>query len=483
MSINKRKQDNLQQLINTLSPAEKRSFKLFTNIQVGDKKYLELFDCLEKNPGADSKMLTRRTKLTPARLAGNKHYLNQMLLRSLRNNDDALNKGQHQLKTIIDATNLFERGMYSSALSVIDKGVEDAYHFEKHSVISGLLGIKSFILGIQGSLDELNACNAERKRASQAYEEYFDFYSLCVTVQKLQGERKNKGELEAILRHPLLKKKPEALQSIKAGSCWFNVYQMVYDGLGDNDKLLAISQQMVAFYQANTRLLDIDARAYILAYISLAQVECFAGNYKKALNSLNLMQPILHTPPQYLSAENIEKINFYIRHTRAHVTLALHQYVESAELGKELYRVKDTLSPVEKYTSLHEYALALLHVGQNKDAYDKLEELLLMGDNLRADLHLYVRPLIILTQLALNNFSVVPYRIKSTKAWMKRQKIKNEGLDIFFHHAYAIAKAKDKAERLGAWGNLNTSVQQGKVDALNLHMRSLKNWLSNRIAA
>ena len=226
-----------------------------------------------------------------------------------------------------------------------------------------------------------------------------------------------------------------------------------------------------------------DARAYILAHISLAQVESFGGNYKGALRLLNLVQPLLNKPPQYLSAENMEKINFYIRHTRAHVTLALHQYKESVELGKQLYAIKKTLRPEEKYTSLHEFALALLHTGQSNEAYHKLEELLLMGDGLRADLHLYVRPLIILAQLDLNNFSLVPYRIKSTKAWMKRQKIENAGLDIFFHHAYAIAKAKDKGQRNTAWHNLNTAVQKGELKGFNEHMRSLKNWLQTRPAA
>ena len=247
MGTNKRKQDNLQQLINSLSPAEKRSFKLFTNVQVGDKKYLELFDSLEKEPAGDLKDAAKKLKLTAPQLASNKHYLNQMLLKSLRNNDEGVNKTQQQVKAVIDAYNLYDRGLYTAALSLIDKTLEDAWYFEKYVVVYSLLSVKSFILGGQNDLAGLKSVAADRERASAAEAEYFDFYALCMAVQNLQTERKNKAGIIALLRHPLLKKKPGSLQSVKAAACWFNAYQMVYDGLGHNDKLLAISQQMVAF--------------------------------------------------------------------------------------------------------------------------------------------------------------------------------------------------------------------------------------------
>src|SRR5437868_6183410 len=98
-----RKQDYLLQLIKSLNPNEQRYFKLFSQVQPGEKRYLKLFDALENEESYEPGKLSRELELQPKQLVDDKHYLQQVLLRSLRIYDDETSETNKALSLYLEA--------------------------------------------------------------------------------------------------------------------------------------------------------------------------------------------------------------------------------------------------------------------------------------------------------------------------------------------------------------------------------------------
>ncbi|HHG85707.1 MAG TPA: hypothetical protein ENJ82_13245, partial [Bacteroidetes bacterium] len=77
-------QDDLYQLVTSLSRAEKRYFKIYANRHVIGKqnKYVMLFDLLDRQKSYDANLL--RKKYPGSNLSSDKNYLKKLLLKSMR---------------------------------------------------------------------------------------------------------------------------------------------------------------------------------------------------------------------------------------------------------------------------------------------------------------------------------------------------------------------------------------------------------------
>src|SRR5262245_23685897 len=79
-----RKQDYLFNLVKSLSPAEKKYFKQHTRLMGGKKQYDKLFDAMDAMETYDHAALARKMGIATGKLAHDKEYLQQILLRLLR---------------------------------------------------------------------------------------------------------------------------------------------------------------------------------------------------------------------------------------------------------------------------------------------------------------------------------------------------------------------------------------------------------------
>lgn len=475
------KRDTLNSIISTLSASEKRYLKLLGQVHPGDKLYLQLFDVMEKNATIDSEKIIAKLNCSNKQLADNKHYLIQAIYKALRTIEEPEWKTPELYKSVIDINNLNDRRLFSISLQLIKKTIEQAYHFEKYPVIIALLNSKITALIGVGKINELQQVSEELKHVSDIYNLFSEFVVLGRRIQILcsTATDESKQQVRELLKHPLMQKKPNDFLCTRSASYWFNSYQQAYYLLGEQDKLTEITRQMVAYYQKHPRYIDIDASSVILSQITLSQVEIVGKRYDAAFNLLRDLLPFLTNPPKYLSPVSYSLVRFFILHTQAHLLMVTGKYKESYQTGMEIYKTMNDRSLPERYNVVHNIALSLLHMGKASEAYNKLEELLQMGDDIRADLQMSVRPAIILTQLDLGHYQVVPYLIKSAKAWLKRKKISDEELNTFFHYTYAIAKSSH-LQRSQAWANLLEATENNEMPTLNDSLYTLKRWLDAR---
>ncbi len=130
--MSKHNPDRLQLLIQSLSKAEKRHFKLYARRTFGDKnlKFLTLFDLLDKDHTADHKKIERKLPGTKGSALSNlkAHLYDQLLisLRLLHHNATAIRI--HEL--ISFAHVLYNRGLYLQCLEQLNRAKVLATEYE-----------------------------------------------------------------------------------------------------------------------------------------------------------------------------------------------------------------------------------------------------------------------------------------------------------------------------------------------------------------
>ncbi|MDB5282018.1 MAG: hypothetical protein JWO06_1093 [Bacteroidota bacterium] len=477
-----RKQDHLVQLIATLSPAEKRNFRQFS-AQQGDTGYMTLFDALESEPHYNAGQLMKKLNLDSKQLRNGKYYLSQSLLKCLRNYEQpAVNVPVNRLVEISrsEISILLGRGLVDYALEMTNKTLELAMEYEMFDMANNLMAVKYICLHNLERFDELNeAFFDERERLARVATEYRTLHRINCIVAQAERKREVKSSLDKIPDYAIMKQKPETLQSLVAQEAWFDIMFKFYTIKKERVKALETARLQWKLYDKHKSIRRIAPFIWAKSYLYLIEAEAESGSAKKAIELLHKFDLILQDKAKPVLSKGTTQM--FKAHLYALNLAALFKLKRFKELIKE---AESPDSPAlqrplyEQFLILLSYSVALMHEKQSDKAIIKLNELLQLNAQERQDLQPYIRPAIILCQLQLGNYQVVPYLIKSAKAWMKRQKINSREIDLFFSLAYSIAKAP-AFQKPQAWTKLQQTVATNKLTALNRELH-LSHWMKRK---
>jgi hypothetical protein len=145
--LSNNKKDFLFDLINSLSPAEKRHFKLFAKRLTSNEgaKFLLLFDVLDKMEIYEERHILKKAPVTKKQLSNMKAHLYKQVLTSLRLLYVDRNI-ELQLNEQIDFGRvLFNKGMYMQSLKVLDKAKQVASHYQLDTIMLRIVEIEKVI--------------------------------------------------------------------------------------------------------------------------------------------------------------------------------------------------------------------------------------------------------------------------------------------------------------------------------------------------
>jgi hypothetical protein len=129
-------------LIKSLSKAEKRSFKLFVQQHARDGKnnYTLLFDAIDRMDKYDHKVLVKSMegKMLTKNISTIKVQLNELILRSLRQNTSALKIRAKLMQQMDYLEILFEKGLYSQCKKSLEKAKKMARDNENYLALDRL---------------------------------------------------------------------------------------------------------------------------------------------------------------------------------------------------------------------------------------------------------------------------------------------------------------------------------------------------------
>lgn len=153
-------------LVNSLSKSEKRYFRLYTQIQRGNKNYLLLFDLIERHCSLDeiSEIFKRRgVQQKPAIVA---KYLYEIILESLLSLREKYDMKYQVMQSVIKAGILFERGLHYPSFYELDKakGIAQMYELDILNLLIDRLKLK-----LSRTLDFINVAD-ERSLVNEYFQ-------------------------------------------------------------------------------------------------------------------------------------------------------------------------------------------------------------------------------------------------------------------------------------------------------------------------
>lgn len=145
--MSNQQKESLFILIKSLSKSEKRQFKLYVGRFDGNtnSKFLALFTFLDKSNVYDEQAILKKNIVTKQQLSNLKANLYKQILRSLR-----LNPAQHNIRIIIReqldyATILYNKGLYSQSLKLLDKAKVLALEHEEKNIAYEIVELEKII--------------------------------------------------------------------------------------------------------------------------------------------------------------------------------------------------------------------------------------------------------------------------------------------------------------------------------------------------
>ncbi len=121
-----RKQDQLVDLIHRLTPAEKKFFKEYTTRNKSSQNFVKLYELLQKEETYNAERLCKKLGKTKANLAHEKDYLQEVLLRALRDYHEQIpDIATSNIISNVDV--LYQKGAYDMARDVAAKAMKVAH--------------------------------------------------------------------------------------------------------------------------------------------------------------------------------------------------------------------------------------------------------------------------------------------------------------------------------------------------------------------
>ncbi|MBK8488174.1 MAG: hypothetical protein WAT52_01055 [Chitinophagales bacterium] len=181
--------DKLHKLIKSLTPPEKRYFKLSAAKQgdAADKYYLQLFDAIDKLHEYDEELLKKKLKgsIHSKNLAYQKHYLFEMIMQALKNFEKSKSPLLQVLDLLREEEIFKDRGLVDLQERNILKAKQVCYEQEQYFILLWVLKVERvFYLELSGKDPEgvLNRVFKEEKEAIEILEKDIQVVRLSNTL-------------------------------------------------------------------------------------------------------------------------------------------------------------------------------------------------------------------------------------------------------------------------------------------------------------
>jgi hypothetical protein len=462
-----RKQDYLLHLIHSLSPSEKRYFKVFCQSQSGGKQYLKLFTALEKSTSYDAVALAKSLGIKPGNLAHEKDYLQDVLLRNLRMFHEEFFIDTKLMSEFLEADLLYRKGMYEYCINKAEKTLDKALKYERFGLAQNFTRLLSYCYNQINEFDKVQEMNRKEMQLLEATTEYVSMIHLRDRFMPVVTARKNFESLKDIGENELFKKEPQKLKSWLAMHCQSEIGLFYYQYVKpDPKKALAAAQNQLALFKKAPHFKVIIPTAYYSAFSKISVRHYGAGNYREALQYVNQLIDETQQPVAGIPTAIMQRYNIYGKGTKMTLLSLLHQFTEASAFGHQVYESSENMNKGDKLTFLFDYALSLFHTGDYDGCHKQLN--LLMDDKTkeRVDVQLFARILFVMLQLQLKNYSLIPYQVKNLRVWQKRTKADSPGVA-------KLLQWLDKLGKAGAINQLSSAITAFKHDLVNEELKPI----------
>lgn len=422
--------EDLFRLIRSLSKGEKRNFKLLAGLLAGekDKKYIELFDVIDRQDTYDEGKVLRQTKdLYGGQLAVGKHYLFKLILKSLvyyRNNPGAdLNNYLEQVKV------LAEKDLYPQAHKFLRKGLQEARVIEDFSAHYTMLRMQlDMVLRAQNEkhlaqhITEIEAESADviaKMVNLDAYKGLNNRAFLLTQTRLVASGEVDRAALEALQQHTLMSDIAQA-HSVRA-RIEFHILNRKFSSLkGDLEAAIAHSEQLLDLFDENPLLKEELIRLYFAELANVCTYLLRLGRIPEAFAKMDQFRQFRLTYPK-------ARVDFFQLYYVMLIAAAVHTGQPERAIDLEMEMEEEWMAVEGKIPKAHEmwlrYLLSYAHfmADKNKTALRWVNKLLAEPrSDVRIDIQANARILNLMIHYNLGNFTVVESEVVSAKRFMEK---------------------------------------------------------------
>lgn len=488
-----KKSDALFQLIKSLSRGEKRSFRMLAQLTSGDKKYLQLFDAIDKQNDYDEEKLLKSFRKDPGfikQFAYNKNYLYNSILNSL----SYFYKGQEgEISTLsVQVKILMEKNLFSHAKKLVRKVKEKHQSLERMEDLLKALQLEILVIRNTENIKLFHdACREiefeerlamEKLRNLQEYRMLENELMHLVKTVQIARHSDELERIEKIRKSRLLSAETEAL-TIR-GKILFNEIQRklsFYEG--DFDEAVSYAERAMRLYEKSPGILEAEKCDYIKQVIKYGILLFKLKGLDDAIpvvRQLNALE--VSTPFERLTRFNglIFELSMRIDCGRKAGAdeLILKIEEELSFLGNDLGEITrmDTLFYVSCY-----YVLA----GDHSAALSWLNQFLNHPrTNTRTDMQCAARILSLVIQFELGHFDVMEYSVKSASRFIYKQERMYEYERTVLKYIRALTNLASDQERREKLIEMQDAIEEVVKDPFEkraLNLFDILHWIEGKL--
>lgn len=481
-----RTQDQLTHLIHSLTPSEKKYFKQYISLWGSSKKYEALFDAMQKQEAYDPDELSRRLRKTKKQIADEKNYLQDVLLKALRNYDESATEEVRLTNAYLEVQALHRRGMHDMALRLMDKIYPELMALEMHGLfISAYFTRLELMYKLGHAAQPGIVPRAEFDAHIALIREMADYTQLYHDVGPLIMNRYAPEQMQAALQRPLLARQAEEIHSLKARAIYYSIHnalQTIVHGLGGIG--LEYAQRLVRLYEDHAPLRTAQLYTLPYAYLRVALSSTFDQS-DISLAALRRAMDILEKHPQFFHPRIRVEIEGMLQRQRLVILNGIKDYAACEKVGGALYDEKVDGEHYGRVVMIHYvYAHALTMNGKTTEANKVIQEIINSSHGQRADLQLHARVIQLLLQMEFQHYTILPSLIRSTRGWIKKNKLESDATDHVLRWITKVSKAPAE-ERKALLAEMAEDIRADKVAGLRDHYTSTLNllyWIERKLS-
>ncbi len=495
--MSKTPSDKLYRLIRSLSPAEKRYFRLFTHNKAENaNKYQQLFEAASSMDTFDEEALKRKVyKGQPPegkKYSELKAYLYELVLKSLQSFDEQQSV-EYRLNHLLQSVAvLYKRGHYDDCRDLLHKAGKLARQYESFTHILEIIRWEKQLAYTRMDVDFLNRqlehLQFEEDRALEQLRNVSDyrkaFFQAYTTIKKetrLRGYDL-KTQLQNIVNQELLSNSDLA-GSHKARVMYYRTLNIYHFAALEYQLFYESGKKLIALLESQPHFLRENLSDYIAALSNLILSCGLLQKYDEVHLCLEKLRGL--TP---ITDDDRRKIHRQYYSNK----LALCTYTGEFEEGRlEMERCLNELSALDQ----HDYETASFYFqfcticfgcGDSGSALGYLNEWLNQPRSVeREDLQSLARVLSLILHVEMGNTVLLESLLRSTTRFLQK---KNRLYDLerrFMHFVSELMRQPSVREQLGIFQKMKTDLQE--VAAMPgakvlLQTFDLEAWLDSRIS-
>lgn len=487
--------EKLFQLIRTLSPAEKRYFRIFVRGKtIRDSKYLQLFEGMAAMKALDEEALKTRIYKSQA-VTGKKYselkaYLYELLLKCLQSFDEQHSIDYRLNQLLQSVAVLFKRGQYGNCDELLYKAGKLARHYERFGHQLDIIGWEKQLAYTRMDVDFLHKnleqlqfqedhALAQLRNAADYRKAFFQVYTIVKREATQRGGDRMLRLQQSVQQEAF--RDPDLATSHKARVTYYRTINLYHYALAEYPEFYETGRQLIALLESQPHFLKENIADYIAALSNLILSCGLLGKYAEVERALQKLRQ-LHA----LTEDDRQKIHRQYFTNRFALCIYTGEFEEARQEMAHCQSEADAFDPhhYETASFYFQYCVICFGCGDYSSALDYLNQWLNQPRSVdREDLQSLARVLSLILHFELGNSVLLESLLRSATRFMQKKNRLFELERRFIHFMADLMRAANRMEQQPVFQKMKTELPDLPGAKSLLQTFDLEAWLESKITS